>query len=597
MKTATLQAAISNHVEPGLHLHFASTPSRSNASIVALAARFGGQKPNFTFSATGFHSLAHLLGLTRMGERYISCFYGDNFPTPRPNPLYQQLLDEGVALEHYSLLSYVSALRASAFGQAGAVSRQLSGTSLGKQLRQSGRYREYGEGQGTRGFGLLEPLTPDVSFVHAAVGDDRGHAWFTPPHSEGFHGSLAARRGVIITVDELRNDDSVRARPELIPIPANRVLAICEAPFGAHPQPLHFADPHSNESYRDDFEHYRLWRRMTHDPQLFEEFRRRVLSAEDSWAAYLDFVGSRNLFALRSRSLRSSATTPPPSFASARSEPSRESAPLPLSPSETVVVLAARALCDRVRSQNLNSLLAGIGLSFRATRLCKLLLGPEANDVELMVETGFSGFAQCEAPDADDYLLSQENIAAAQRLTNVESVLGTLVCGGTNRCMGVIGAAQVDVEGNVNSTFVDGMLLVGSGGACDIALGAREVTVLTRFDRLVSQVEYITSPGTAVRQIVTERGVLHRTGDRWLFELCGADPGRADLPLPWNNIVTIPAKAQLKLTPVEREFVQRMRLGVVRGISPSESGTRPTLPRSLLDEAPKNDIVNEGGRR
>src|SRR5690606_400808 len=297
---------------------------------------------------------------------------------------------------------------------------------LGKQLRQSGRYREYGEGQGTRGFGLLEPLTPDVSFVHAAVGDDRGHAWFTPPHSEGFHGSLAARRGVIITVDELRNDDSVRARPELIPIPANKVLAICEAPFGAHPQPLHFADQRSNESYRDDFEHYRLWRRMTHDPHLFGEFRRRVLSAEDSWAAYLDFVGTRNLFALRARSLRSNTTAPPPFTASPRQadDKPKASSDLRLSPSETVMVLAARALRDRVQSQHLESLLAGIGLSFRATRLCKLLLGPPGSDIELMVETGFSGFAQYDAPAADAYLLSQQNIAAAQRLTDVESVLG-----------------------------------------------------------------------------------------------------------------------------------------------------------------------------
>jgi hypothetical protein len=98
-------------------------------------------------------------------------------------------------------------------------------------------------------------------------------------------------------------------------------------------------------------------------------------------------------------------------------------------------------------------------------------------------------------------------------LTDVEHVLGTLVCGAGCRSLGVIGAAQVDCRGRINSTRTAGKLLVGSGGANDIASSANEVIVVTRAQpgRLPPTVEYVTSPGDQVRSIVTDRWELHRT--------------------------------------------------------------------------------------
>ena len=73
-------------------------------------------------------SMCRSLALLGLGRRYIGCFFGDNYPTPRPNQLYQSLSDTGVALEHWSLLTYVLALRAGALGQPYAVTSSLSGT-------------------------------------------------------------------------------------------------------------------------------------------------------------------------------------------------------------------------------------------------------------------------------------------------------------------------------------------------------------------------------------------------------------------------------------------------------------------------------------
>jgi len=69
--------AIREFVAPGDHLHFASTPSRSNASIREVARIFSGRSPEFLLSTSGFHSTAHLLARLRLGRRYLACFFGD----------------------------------------------------------------------------------------------------------------------------------------------------------------------------------------------------------------------------------------------------------------------------------------------------------------------------------------------------------------------------------------------------------------------------------------------------------------------------------------------------------------------------------------
>jgi acyl CoA:acetate/3-ketoacid CoA transferase beta subunit len=188
-----------------------------------------------------------------------------------------------------------------------------------------------------------------------------------------------------------------------------------------------------------------------------------------------------------------------------------------LEPTDDLLLLAGRALARRVTQGGYRSILAGIGQAFAACRLAKQLLAEQADDVELMIETGFAGV---DVEDAHPFLLSRENIASATRLTAVDSMLGALCCGGSAECIGVIGAAEVDMDGNVNSSQADGELLVGPGGAPDIAACAREVMVLTRADprRLVRKVEYITSLGQQVRTIVTEACVFERSGpgEPWL---------------------------------------------------------------------------------
>lgn len=95
----------------------------------------------------------------------------------------------------------------------------------------------------------------------------------------------------------------------------------------------------------------------------------------------------------------------------------------------------------------------------------------------------------------------------AVSFTNAIDALGFLVASG--RCdVGVIGAAQVDKFGNVNTTGIWGReigahyspprtRLTGAGGANDIASGARRFVIMASHEkkRFVDRVEYISSPG------------------------------------------------------------------------------------------------------
>jgi acyl CoA:acetate/3-ketoacid CoA transferase alpha subunit len=499
-----LADAVRTHVLPGMHLHFASTPSRSNAAIREVARAFCGTRPDFTMSATGFHSMAHLLPMLGLADRLIACFFGDHYPAPRPSPLYTRLADAGVALEHWPLWSLVASFRAGAEGNDWTVNRSLRGTAIAQELAARGGYREValaddGPAQRPDAIALCAALRPDVTFVHAPAADEEGHVVMAGPLSEGLWSALAARCGVIVTVERIASAAETRGHAEAIRLPPHRVLAVCEEPFGAHPQPLCGIPELGVASYRDDFEHYEHWRGLTGDAVAFGAFVDRVLAAADGGAAYREYVGGERLARLRAPQPQA----PPPRVTAAG--PVRTAA-------DPMIIAAARQLAARVRAIGARVLLAGIGHAFFAARVAQRQLAEAGIPLRVMVETGLYD-VEC-GPGGDGYLLAYDNIARARRLSAIDDILGVLACGADNRCIAALGAAQIDRSGNLNSTRLGGRLLVGSGGACDIAASAAEVVALTRLaaGRLVDEVDYITSPGRAVRSVITDRCVLTRPG-------------------------------------------------------------------------------------
>ncbi len=136
---------------------------------------------------------------------------------------------------------------------------------------------------------------------------------------------------------------------------------------------------------------------------------------------------------------------------------------------------------------------------------------------------------------------------------------------------GLLSAAQVDRHGNLNSTSLarsgkPALRLVGSGGAHDIALLAREVLIMMPHDRrrFVEQVDFVTSPGLGggyARRgkgptgLVTPRArFAFSSGEMTLDAVAdGVTESEALECVPW----TPPRAARVRtLPPVDRELAR-----------------------------------------
>ncbi|MFD9999588.1 CoA-transferase [[Kitasatospora] papulosa] len=109
-------------VEPGAHLHAASTMARPNALLYALARTREGRR-DVTVSVAAVHSSAHALALSAAVRHVITGFLGDVYPMPRHNPLYARVAQgHPFTAEIWPLWTLVQRLAAAGAGAPAAVS-------------------------------------------------------------------------------------------------------------------------------------------------------------------------------------------------------------------------------------------------------------------------------------------------------------------------------------------------------------------------------------------------------------------------------------------------------------------------------------------
>jgi glutaconate CoA-transferase subunit B len=159
------------------------------------------------------------------------------------------------------------------------------------------------------------------------------------------------------------------------------------------------------------------------------------------------------------------------------------------SPAEMLVVAGARALQGR------RVCFVGIGLPNIAVALAQRTVAP---GIELIYESGVYGARPARLPlSIGDPCLVTGATAAMSMVELFQYYLqGGLVD------VGFLGAAQLDRFGNINTTVIGEyqrpkVRLPGSGGACEIAINAREVFILMRQSArsFVERIDFRTSPG------------------------------------------------------------------------------------------------------
>jgi len=181
----------------------------------------------------------------------------------------------------------------------------------------------------------------------------------------------------------------------------------------------------------------------------------------------------------------------------------------PFTKSEMMIVAAARELAGQ------RVCFVGVGLPNIAVNLAKRTVAPE---MELVYEAGVFGAEPARLPLS---IGDPTIVTGATAVVSMFELFAFYLQRGLID-VGFLGAAQIDRFGNINTTVIgpyDAPVtrLPGSGGACEIAINAREIFVIVRQSRrsFVERIDFRTSPGNLggaenAERIRREQGWLGR---------------------------------------------------------------------------------------
>jgi acyl CoA:acetate/3-ketoacid CoA transferase alpha subunit/acyl CoA:acetate/3-ketoacid CoA transferase beta subunit len=489
----SLGAAIAQNVRPGDAVHVMLGHSRWTAGARELARQFWGQDPGFTLIMSSLGALGALFFRGGLVKKVVTAYSGNSFPTYNPNPIFRQAYESGeVQVEHWSILTLAQRMEAAARGLPAMVTGSVVGSSMADNAAFTQIDSPYGP------VGLLAPLAPDVALVHAAAADRDGNLAFSEPLLEGVWGAWAARRGVVATVEKVVDD--LHGLGHRVRVPGHRVLAVVEAPFGAHPGGC-YAPGLPVRSYGEDIA---FWNRAAEAAAkgTFDEFAEEWVLGPATHEEYLALVGDERLAWLEGRADPSSW------------QADAEAMPVPDDPVysrwEHAAAFGAREVERVVADVNADAVLAGAGAANLAAWVAVGRARAAGSRVTLTAELGLWGYVPT---PADPYIFNHRVFPDTPYLSDASAVLGMVIGGPGTRTVGCLGAAEVDREGSLNSTqLAGGRFLVGSGGANDVASRADACVVVTlaRPERLPESVAYVTSPGHRVVSVVTDKGILRR---------------------------------------------------------------------------------------
>ena len=175
--------------------------------------------------------------------------------------------------------------------------------------------------------------------------------------------------------------------------------------------------------------------------------------------------------------------------------------------SEMMIVAAARELAGQ------RVCFVGVGLPNIAVNLAKRTVAPE---LELVYEAGVFGARPARLPLS---IGDPTIVTGATAVVSMLELFGYYLQRGLID-VGFLGAAQIDRFGNINTTVIGPYdhpttRLPGSGGACEIAINARQVFVIMRQSTrsFVETIDFRTSPGNLGGAAEAER--IRREGG-WL---------------------------------------------------------------------------------
>ncbi|MBP1716286.1 MAG: 3-oxoacid CoA-transferase [Deltaproteobacteria bacterium] len=514
-KVMPLAEAVLRYVRPGMTLHLGVASTPAFAFVYELCRLFRGRAPRFSLVTLGLTTIFSLLVHAGLIRKAVTTYLGDSYPSPGPNAVFQAAFREGnLEVEHWSLLSLVQRLKAGAMGIPFLPGRSIMGSTMEQDNRGSFQILNNPFAAGER-VGLMSRLTPDLSLYHGIAADPQGNTLFAPPYAENLYGALASQSGVLVTVEKIVSTEFLREYSGFVRLPGYRVLSVSEVPLGGHPGGCNVHGIRGIEGYAVDNPFILDLRAACRKKETLDAWMDEWVFSCSDFPAYRRKLGGQRIEELKDRSKPDSWKEDLPSIL-----PVLQAQP-PANAMERMVIAASREIISRVKRNDYRTLLAGIGASNLSAWLATYHLRREGYPIDVMAEIGFYGYLP---RPGDPFIFNLTNIPTCKMLTDISEILGILMGGANQRCLGALSAAQVDRCGNLNSTMIPpNILITGSGGANDVASGASEVLVVVPQSRLrlVPEVPYITAPGKRVRTLVTTQGFFEKPEGENEFWLTG----------------------------------------------------------------------------
>jgi glutaconate CoA-transferase subunit A len=133
--------------------------------------------------------------------------------------------------EEYSHFSMISRLQA---GAAGLPFMPMNPTAAGDLEKANPQYRKVIDPYSGNEVVVVPALQPDIAIVHVQRADKQGNAHIWGIIGEQKEAAFASKK-VIVTAEEIVDEDVIRSDPNRTLIPGFIVDAVCHVPYCAHP--------------------------------------------------------------------------------------------------------------------------------------------------------------------------------------------------------------------------------------------------------------------------------------------------------------------------------------------------------------------------
>ena len=513
-KAITLEESVRKNVKPGMALYVSNF---ANAATSEVIRQFRNIKPGFTIICGSRDYTAGLV-CHGLAKKLIGSAFGHIYPVPGPSRAIQRAFSKGeIEIEDWTVLALIQRLMAGAMDTGCMITKSMIESSIAGEAGDSFKEIDDPFGSGQK-LALVKALNPDIAIVHGWAADSQGNIITGAPHLLGgdVWGARASRGGVVATVEKIVSTDFIREHSYLVTIPGHMVNSVSEVPFGAHPQsmPAFGMGVREFETYDADYEFMSDYRVADRDSEKLDSWLKEWVIDCPTHEAYLQKLGSERLSVLKTKISKNS-------WKRAFKEMAKNiSVDSDYSNTEKMIAAAARKITETVLKNKYKTTLTGMGASLLSAWLAYYLLREEGYSIKLMVGTGQIGYSP---RPGNPQNCTMFNTLTAEMLVNSFESYGVLVGGLNNSCLSILGAGQIDKNGNINSSrTADGSYLMGSGGANDAA-NAEEVAVVAAQspDRFVDRVNYVTCPGKRVKTLISDRGIFEKPGGAEEFTLVG----------------------------------------------------------------------------